>query len=381
MAIGYVAISDIDHLRQAVSDTEEALSTAERAEAIKLHFESKHSWFTHYIAGFAYGKRLYNQSRDWFNANMSAALSETEDPVVLALLRSVKSADDNGTFVLEDPQTGLIPNYERGTAARQEADEAGREALELLEEDGPAAYTSGGTLNDSARTQLLVARLATAEYLAALWAYNPNSNAVDSYSGNRLTTLNLARMDEAAGQLQAALSALGDLGVSSSATSLMSKVGAQRTGLLTQAEAAVGGLNQSAAQMRALHRDGREIIFDRIDTLLDEVHADVQKAEEATQLLQEQARLTITVVTGLVVVVGVLVGAMLARSVVRPIRELTTVADEVRGGNLAVKVRISGDDEVRDLGNAFKQMVASLRLLTSDDSKQDDADDSTDAKE
>ncbi len=58
--------------------------------------------------------------------------------------------------------------------------------------------------------------------------------------------------------------------------------------------------------------------------------------------------------------VAVLLGLFLARTITRPVRELTDAAERLAQGNLAQKVDIRSTDEVGELGRAFNQMSAEL---------------------
>lgn len=54
------------------------------------------------------------------------------------------------------------------------------------------------------------------------------------------------------------------------------------------------------------------------------------------------------------------------RRITRPIQDLTETAASVREGDLSAKARVSGNDEVGQLGETFNEMTASLLKMTSD---------------
>lgn len=58
--------------------------------------------------------------------------------------------------------------------------------------------------------------------------------------------------------------------------------------------------------------------------------------------------------------VAVLVGIIMARSITKPIRELTVATRAVAAGDLEQKVKIRSNDEIGELGKAFNKMNAEL---------------------
>ncbi|MCK4790300.1 MAG: HAMP domain-containing protein [Desulfobacteraceae bacterium] len=68
-------------------------------------------------------------------------------------------------------------------------------------------------------------------------------------------------------------------------------------------------------------------------------------------------------VTVVVAIAAIVVAAFVTRSIVRPIKDLTGIAEKVKNGNLAVKAEPKGTDEVIELSEAFNQMILSVRLV------------------
>ncbi len=66
------------------------------------------------------------------------------------------------------------------------------------------------------------------------------------------------------------------------------------------------------------------------------------------------------VIAAIMVVVVVMV---IARAIVKPIKELTSVAEIISSGDLTATVEVKTNDEVGQLGQAFKKMVENLRQL------------------
>jgi signal transduction histidine kinase len=59
-------------------------------------------------------------------------------------------------------------------------------------------------------------------------------------------------------------------------------------------------------------------------------------------------------------VVALLIGIFLARTISRPVRELTGATKRVAGGELGVQVPVRTEDELGELANSFNQMSADL---------------------
>ena len=73
------------------------------------------------------------------------------------------------------------------------------------------------------------------------------------------------------------------------------------------------------------------------------------------------------------VAAALLVGLLVSRSLVKPIRRITSTAKQIRDGDLSARTELRGDDEIDQLGETFDEMATSLekdlkheRRLTSD---------------
>src|SRR5262245_17032052 len=58
--------------------------------------------------------------------------------------------------------------------------------------------------------------------------------------------------------------------------------------------------------------------------------------------------------------VALILGILLARQIIRPLRQLTRVAQRIAHGHFDERIRVRGEDEVAQLADAFNQMAASL---------------------
>ncbi|GAA0587100.1 HAMP domain-containing sensor histidine kinase [Paractinoplanes ferrugineus] len=82
-------------------------------------------------------------------------------------------------------------------------------------------------------------------------------------------------------------------------------------------------------------------------------------AEPVTGLdLSPANRARIIGVSGLVLLITVVVGALVGRRLIRPLRELTAAAGHMRDGDDTTRVAVTGSDEIARLGAAFNDMAA-----------------------
>ncbi|MEP6582641.1 MAG: ATP-binding protein [Ginsengibacter sp.] len=76
---------------------------------------------------------------------------------------------------------------------------------------------------------------------------------------------------------------------------------------------------------------------------------------------QKKIRFTSLIVSGIVLIIGILFGLLLARKVSVPVLALRDAANRVGEGDLSQKVKITSGDEIAQLGTAFNNMVEDLR--------------------
>jgi signal transduction histidine kinase len=74
-------------------------------------------------------------------------------------------------------------------------------------------------------------------------------------------------------------------------------------------------------------------------------------------------RLTLLAIAGVVLVVAIAIGLLLARSVIGPLRRVEQAAEEVGSGDLSARAPESGPPEVRQLAQVFNETAAKLESL------------------
>jgi methyl-accepting chemotaxis protein len=79
--------------------------------------------------------------------------------------------------------------------------------------------------------------------------------------------------------------------------------------------------------------------------------------------LYKDIRLILIVLTLIGVVLGVMWGLVIARSITRPLARLVTVADGVGRGDLSMEIDTAGQDEVAQLQRSLQRMVLHLRKV------------------
>ena len=75
----------------------------------------------------------------------------------------------------------------------------------------------------------------------------------------------------------------------------------------------------------------------------------------------ERTGATLALAAGAAALFAIVTGVLLARTIVRPVRELTTAAQRMAKGELGYTVRVQSQDEVGELATAFNQMSNDLK--------------------
>ncbi len=78
----------------------------------------------------------------------------------------------------------------------------------------------------------------------------------------------------------------------------------------------------------------------------------------------ERGRIINYSVTGLILIIGVLIGIYLYRSIINPLQELVLSVNKLGGGNLKHRTKITSGDEFGYVGNAINEMAENLEKQT-----------------
>ncbi len=109
----------------------------------------------------------------------------------------------------------------------------------------------------------------------------------------------------------------------------------------------------------AYYSESEEQIIDSVADLMWTVVVQ-QPAQEAFASVTRIST-TITLISLLVFIIAALVALAVAQGLVRPISQLTAVAQEFAAGNLAARSPIASNDEIGTLSSTFNEMAAELR--------------------
>ena len=100
----------------------------------------------------------------------------------------------------------------------------------------------------------------------------------------------------------------------------------------------------------------------RVAQLLTEAVGRAEDYQKNSETLGKRARKYVIIASIGAIILSVLIGLLLARSIGGPLRVLSGVATKISEGDLGVEVPIAGrKDEIGVLGEAFKKMVTSLK--------------------
>ena len=131
--------------------------------------------------------------------------------------------------------------------------------------------------------------------------------------------------------------------------------------MLAQVKAALGGKGEDEPALMAYAQGGGEVLtaWSPIETLGWEVFVEQPVSEVYATLNATIVRTGLLLLAGLVV--SAIVSTFLARSMVRPIRELQEGAQRIGAGELDQRIEVKTDDELESLAEQFNQMTVQLR--------------------
>lgn len=109
--------------------------------------------------------------------------------------------------------------------------------------------------------------------------------------------------------------------------------------------------------------DGTTIARDLSSSVNSIIEAKIRLAKEASETNSATASKSIKITTILVItglILAIMLGVIISRSISKPVKKLLTVADEIADGNLDVAISIKSKDEIGNLANAFQKMTDNL---------------------
>jgi methyl-accepting chemotaxis protein len=129
-----------------------------------------------------------------------------------------------------------------------------------------------------------------------------------------------------------------------------------------------------SVKSRASFTEAAGAVNTSLGEYLASVNADVTQARESSASAVDGAQTIIIALSLLGFVVAGGLGFWFAGTITRPILHLRNVADRVSTGTMEnVAVNINSRDEIGDLADSFRRMVASIRfLMTREDDEEED---------
>jgi signal transduction histidine kinase len=89
----------------------------------------------------------------------------------------------------------------------------------------------------------------------------------------------------------------------------------------------------------------------------------VTQSVEAVKRATRSSILGLIAIGGVVLLLGLAAGALIARQIAGPLRRLDEAAERVKEGDLSARARVEGSEEQRSLATTFNQMTARLERL------------------
>lgn len=123
-------------------------------------------------------------------------------------------------------------------------------------------------------------------------------------------------------------------------------------GQLHEARSALKDYEQRAQQ---LHNS-----LKTVDNLL---AAEVNELSKAGTQAAHTAKRTIPAVLVPTLILSLALGVLIARSITRPMREITVAATHIAQGNVEQQVRYHGNDEIGALADAFRELIQYIRTI------------------
>lgn len=125
---------------------------------------------------------------------------------------------------------------------------------------------------------------------------------------------------------------------------------------------------------KEIYWNGLKRFFDRIETK-DRQARDISSraVESATVLAQSSAASTIRsfwILSAVLLIVAILVGTVVGRSIIRPLNRLRNVAIEMGKGNYCIRTNVETDDEIGALARSIDQLAGSLDSMRKSESNR-----------
>lgn len=99
----------------------------------------------------------------------------------------------------------------------------------------------------------------------------------------------------------------------------------------------------------------------RVSAMTRLIHAGTTESADRTEAMEHDALWLSWSVTLAACILGLSVAAIITRNLVRPVRELLSMTDSIRTGNLDIQIQIQTSDEIGLLADSFSHMVGEIK--------------------
>jgi len=175
------------------------------------------------------------------------------------------------------------------------------------------------------------------------------------------------KLQEATGTVQAYLSEIATFPLSDEIKQALELVRPLLEAYVTKAQEIVTYTrNGHSQEARRLLEDFERLFYQfrsglaQIDSML---RVEVTSIGTASEQTVAAAKRTIPSVLFPTLLIALVLGVFLARSITKPMRELTTAAAQIARGNVEQHVRYEGRDEIGDLATAFRELIYYFRTM------------------
>lgn len=146
------------------------------------------------------------------------------------------------------------------------------------------------------------------------------------------------------------------------------------TALLTQYDP----LKEQFVRLALVHQDAEALalmsgqgnaIADQLDKAMDNIISqNVATGRQLSEDYNQSTTNTITIISGIVgviILLAVLLGYFLSRSISRPLQAMVEAADKIAGGDLDVAIEVNSKNEIGQLADSFRSMSGQLNQVMS----------------
>ncbi|MDN5214521.1 ATP-binding protein [Fulvivirgaceae bacterium BMA12] len=130
-----------------------------------------------------------------------------------------------------------------------------------------------------------------------------------------------------------------------------------------------GETNESLAKLKNEMEALEQVLLSLVAEEIDKEHIILKKRMETATKNARYSNKLIFLITGLAVFLTIVMGALLANSIVKPIVQLKSFAQSVGQGNLDQKMPINSRDEIGSLSKSFQQMMKDLKRTLEEKTK------------